>query len=126
MKRLNTRQSQLKRINTTPFQFVSIPGRINYPEHSLTFIIKGTFDLCDGRPAEISEEQLYPTGDEYFPTDIEMTGSVRYESDFAFHKPSADLLLAGHCHAPGEKAVKGCKVEFQVGGFSKELCCFSS
>ena len=108
-------------INSTPFQFAPIQGRLNFPDHSCTLIIKGTFDLSLGQSATLAKEQVYPTGDEYYSDDIDYTGSLRYESDFAFFKQKADLLLAGHCYAPGGKPAEGCRVGFHVGTNSKEL-----
>ena len=111
-------------INQTPFLFAPIAGRIGFPGHSLTLIVKGTFDLVPQGTAKISEEQLYPTGDLLYPDDDEGQGSRFYESDFAFYKPRADLLLVGKCHAPGGRPVPACKVSFGVGGHSKTLGVF--
>lgn len=111
-------------INKTPFLFAPIAGRISFPNHSYTLIVKGTFDIAHGQIPVPAHDQAYPTGDGYYPDDIDMTGSLRYESDFAFFKPKADLLLAGHCHSPSGKPVQGCRVGFQVGGISKELYVF--
>jgi uncharacterized protein YjbI with pentapeptide repeats len=114
----------LETINTTQLQFAYIPGRINFPGHSLTLIVKGTFDLSYGRNAVPSEEQHYPTGDEFYPDDVDMQGSCRYESDFAYFKPKTDLLLSGHCHSPNGKPVPACQVKFQVGSHQKILNVF--
>ena len=111
-------------INQTQFQFAQSSGRINFPGYSLTLILKGTFDLLQGQNAILSEEQLFPTGDEFFPDDVDMQGSCRYESDFAYFKPKADLLLSGHCHSPNGKPVPACHVKFQVGTHEKTLNVF--
>jgi uncharacterized protein YjbI with pentapeptide repeats len=71
-----------------------------------------------------AEEQLYPTGNEYYQDDDEQTGSCRYESDFAYVKPRADLLLVGKCHPQGGKAVPTCQVTFRVGSKSKTVAVF--
>ena len=80
-------------VNQTPFHYGPIAGRLNFPGHSLTLIVKGTFDLKPGQAATTSEEQLFLAGDEFYPDDDEMEGSTRYEADFAYFKPRADLLL---------------------------------
>ena len=109
-------------VNRTPFAYAHIAGRINFPGHSLTLIVKGTFDLHPGGAVTPSEEQVFPTGDEFYPEDdSEMTGSCRHEYDFAYYKPRTDLLLAGHCHAPNGNPVPGCRITFRVGSFSKSL-----
>ena len=110
--------------NQTQFQLAPYPGRINFPGHSLTLIVKGTFDLSPNKKASPSDEPLYPTGDEFFPDDVDMIGAPRYESDFAYFKPVTDLLLAGHCHCPGENPVPACPVTFSVGSVSRTLNVF--
>lgn len=102
-------------LNKTPYSFALIPGRMNYPGHSLTLIVKGTYALSPGQEAAPAKEQDFPTGDEYFPDDEGMLGSLRYESDFAYFKPHADLLLVGKCYVPGGKAAESCTATFQVG-----------
>ena len=108
-------------INSTPFRFGNIVGRVNFPHHSLTLIVKATFDLKPNEAAVPADDQLFPTGDEFAPLDRDQTGSVQYESDFAYFKPSADLLLTGSCHAPNGQAVKHCDVTFQVGDKRRTL-----
>ncbi len=103
-------------LTETPFTFAPVSGRIGFPGHSLTLVVKGTFDLRPDGSATIAEEALYPIGDEHLPDDEERTGPIRYASDFAPLKPAADLLLVGTCHAPGGTPVTECEVAFQVGG----------
>ena len=102
-------------LTDTPFTFAAVPGRIAFPAHSLTLVVKGTFDLHPGGPATIAGEPLHPTGDEYLPEDEERSGPIRYASDFAPLKPATDLLLVGTCHAPGGDPVGECEVALQVG-----------
>ncbi len=111
----------MKILNPTPFPFAPYAGRMGFPGHSMTLIVKGTFDLVHEGTATPADEQPFPTGDEPYPDDEESTGSARYESDFAYFKPRADLLLAGTCHPPGAHAVGECGVRFQVGGHGKAL-----
>lgn len=111
----------MKIVNSTPFPFAPYAGRVPHPGHSMTLIVKGTFDLVHEGVAQPADEQLFPTGDEYHADDDEGQGSVRYESDFAYFKPSADLLLAGTCLPPGGGDAHTCDVAFQVGRFGKRL-----
>jgi len=108
-------------VNQTPFQFAPLAGRLGYPEHSLTVIVKGTFDLAPGAPAGIADEQLPITGDLPYPDDAEGNGSPYYESDLGHFKPQADLLLVGTCHAPEGKPRPVGRVTFAVGEKSRTL-----
>jgi len=116
----------LEIINQTDFKFAYIAGRIPYPEHSLTLIIKGTFDLLPGQEAILAKEQLSPTGDEFYPDDEEMQGGARYSSDFAYFKPRADVLLVGKCHASKKTKVPARQVKFQAGSIVKNLNVFGN
>ena len=113
-------------VSSTPLKVAPLVGRLNFPKHSVTWIVKGTFDLQPGGSAVIAGDQPFPTGDEFFPDDAEKTGSPRYESDFAWHKPRADLLLVGACHAPNGRAVPSCPATFRVGNQSKTLAVFGN
>ncbi|MBC2714114.1 MAG: DUF2169 domain-containing protein [Desulfobacteraceae bacterium] len=111
-------------LNQSSLSFAFITGRVNFPKHSLTLIVKGTFDLKPESPAILSDDHVFPTGDELFPDDDEGNGSCRYSSDFAYYKPRTDILLIGKCYAPFGKAVPACKVNFQAGNHSKTLGVF--
>ncbi|MFO7713055.1 DUF2169 domain-containing protein [Desulfosarcina sp.] len=103
-------------INDTPYSFGCIAGRIPFPGHSLTLIVKGTFDLVPDGDLVASQEQQMTTGDEFYKDDEEMKGGPRYASDFSYFKPRADLSLVGHCHAPKGTLASARRVTFQVGG----------
>ena len=108
-------------LNQTPFGFATVVGRMSYPAHSVTLIVKGAFDLHAGGLATLAEDQPTPAGDEYFPGDEEQTGAPRYESDFAHFKPAADLLLVGACHAPDGHPTRECRATFGVGATERSL-----
>ena len=111
-------------INDTPLRFAPMPGRIRFPGHSLTLIVKGTFDLAPGEVASLADEQILPTGDEPYADDKEGTGSIRYPSDFVYAKPKADLLLVGSCYPPDGQPAQACRVSFQVGNRTRSLAVF--
>src|SRR5947209_3221211 len=113
-------------INQSVFQFGIISGRVNFPAHSVSLIVKGTFDLRHGKKAEIAKQQLFPTGSVSFESDDEMQGSSRYESDFAYFKPRADILLVGKCHVPAGKLAHNSSVTLRVGSKSKSLAVFGN
>ncbi len=114
----------MRYVNETPLTGAHVTGRLNFPGHSLTLIVKGTFDLRHGEPSAPAESPIFPMGDELYPDDGEMTGAPRYEYDFAQFKPRADLLLAGHCHPAGGKPVPASRVTFRVGPWSRSLYVF--
>ncbi|MGE3164091.1 MAG: DUF2169 domain-containing protein [Planctomycetota bacterium] len=114
----------MEAVNETPFAFAPLPGRMDYPRHSLTIIVKGTFDLTPGGVMKAAAEQQPITGDSYHPDDDEQQGSLRYESDLAYFKESTDLLLAGSCHTPGGKPLTSCPVSFRVGTHERRLLVF--
>ncbi|MEM7231710.1 MAG: DUF2169 domain-containing protein [Planctomycetota bacterium] len=107
--------------NQTPFTFAPVPGRMNFPGHSLTLVVKGTFHLVPGGVLSPVEEGEFPTGDTPYEDDDEGTGSPRYEFDYAYYKPKADLLLVGDCHVPGDDPLPQCPVTFAVGDQSRDL-----
>ena len=111
----------MQQVNQTPFAFACIAGRVKFPAHSLTLVVKGTFDLAPSGIPTASKKQVFPTADEFYPADEERTGSSRYESDFAYFKHHADLLLVGKCHSPAGKPVEACKVTFRVGSRERTL-----
>jgi uncharacterized protein YjbI with pentapeptide repeats len=108
-------------LNRTEYKFAYLPNRINFPGHSLTLIVKGTFALQPGKPTIATEEQLFPTGDELYPDDEEGLGAPRYENDFAPLKTNADLLLVGTCYPPNQTAVPFTRATFRVGQRAKTV-----
>lgn len=108
-------------LNHTQLTVAPLVGRVAFPNHSLTIIIKGTFDLVPDGTAEFAEEGLFPTGDEPYPGDDEGNGSNYYESDFGYYKPRTDLMLVGKCYAPGGAPAVSVPVTFQVGNRKKTL-----
>ncbi len=111
----------MKVINRTALTFAPLAGRSNFPGHSMTLIAKATYILKPGQPPIALPKQPFPTGDEFYPDDEEKIGPPRYESDFAYFKPKADLLLVGTCHPPGGTPIPVCHAVFQVGNKSVKL-----
>ena len=93
-----------------PFQYV------------LSTIVKGTFELVNNEPVAIAEEQAFASGDVAYPDAKHEQAAPRYPSDFVPWKPSADLMLVGHCHAPNQ-SVRRCPAVFSVGarGYALEV-----
>lgn len=95
-------------------------GKVAFPKTTITLIVKGTLMLTPGAATLTpADEQPPPTGDLFYDDDPQTT--VRYESDFAWFKPKADVLLAGHCHTPGGRPVGVCSVTFRAGPVDKTV-----
>jgi len=108
-------------INKSGLLYAPLVGRVGFPGHSLTLIVKGTFDLNLDGPCLLSKKQLFPTGDELPENEDGSIGSSLYESDFSYFKPRSDLLLVGKCYPPFSEPVQKCSVFFCVGETSKSL-----
>jgi len=112
----------MKTRNQTALNAAAISGRIGFPSHSLTVVVKGLFKLTPGRIDELADDELaFPTGDIPLFEDDETHSEIRYASDFAYYKSATDLMLAGKCHPPGGEAVRSCRVTFQVGSRGRSL-----
>lgn len=112
------------RIHTElPLTVAPVAGRIPFPGHSVTVVVKGLFRLEAGRLRELldDDELAFPTGDIPRFEDEDEHSEIRYASDFALYKPRADLMLVGRCHPPGGRAVPSCRVTFQVGQVGRSL-----
>lgn len=106
-------------VNNTKFEFLPLPGRLDYPRHSLTVVAKGTFELKPDAAATLADEQQPIEADVYEGDPA--TGSLRYESDLVYFKPHADLLLLASAYAPGGRPTGRCEVTFGVGGKRAKL-----
>ncbi len=116
--------NRVKKLKLTTYfagTFAPLAGRYNFPGHSMTLIAKATYRLQPGQPPVPVAKQPFPSGDEFYPDDEEKSGPPRYESDFAYFKPRADLLLVGKCYPPGGKPQPICAAVFRVGDKSGRL-----
>ncbi|HHJ17838.1 MAG TPA: DUF2169 domain-containing protein [Gammaproteobacteria bacterium] len=110
--------------NCTDYQFAILNGRLGFPGHSATFIVKGCFQLNNNGTVQPVEEQIFPTGDEYYPDDDEQQGSIRYPSDFSYFKARADMGVVGHCYAPSGTVVTSSAVRVAINDRARELHVF--
>jgi hypothetical protein len=105
-------------VNRTPFQVEALPFKGPGNQPVLTMIVKGTFEIRPGEPAALASEQIpVAFGDEVYSEN----GGVKFEADIAPFKPRADIVLVGHAHAPGGKAVTALDVTLRVGELSKTI-----
>jgi uncharacterized protein YjbI with pentapeptide repeats len=114
----------VKSLNQTGLQVAWVSGRVGYPNHSLTVMIKGTFRLQpNGIPTLVEAgEALLVDGDRHIGDDTQK--SLEYATDFAFYKPQTDLLFKGSCYVPDGKTEELCKVSFGIKGEQQILYVF--
>ena len=101
----------------TPLMIAWLAGAAGRQGLDATWIVKGTFDLEDGAPARFAAASIPPGGDVPYEG---LEGSVRCPSDFAPHKPAAELLLVGAAHAPGGRPVAALKAAVALGSWRKQ------
>lgn len=106
-------------INETGLRFGVIPGRVPPAPLTATLIVKGAFALRPNAAAELLPDADQPPLDGDKSWDDDPGRGLRSAGDFAPFKTGTDLLLAGHCHAPGGKPVPYTQVSFGVGNFRK-------
>jgi hypothetical protein len=83
-------------------------------------VVKGTFELGVDGEARLAEEQeplVYADVHHGDPG----TTSVRYECDFAMHKPMTDVIVNGDAVSPTGRPVKQLTVGLEIGGARKEI-----
>jgi uncharacterized protein YjbI with pentapeptide repeats len=100
-------------INETGFAIGWLPGQLDFPNHTISLIVKGVFDLKQNDLAVPKEGEAEPLcGDLHH--DDNPAASILYESDFVHFKPNADILLSGTCKVPEGKESTFCPVIFEV------------
>jgi hypothetical protein len=105
-------------VNQTNYHIAWIAGKKDHPADSLTLCVKATFQLVPDAVAVAAETQML-MGDIYIDDDINK--GLLYDSDFAYFKENADLLLKGTCYTPEAIPVAKCSVCFAVAGTQKTL-----
>ena len=105
-------------VNQTNYHIAWIAGKKDHPADSLTLCVKATFQLVPDAAAVAAETQML-MGDIYIDDDINK--GLTYDSDFAYFKENADLLLKGTCYTPEAIPVPKCSVCFAVAGTQKTL-----
>lgn len=105
-------------VNPTMLQIAWIAHKKEFPKDCLSFIVKGTFELVQNELAK-QIDSLPVTGDEFEL--FNPNNGLIYESDFAYFKENADLLLKANCHTPQKQPMTQCDVTFTVAGQSRTL-----
>jgi hypothetical protein len=83
-------------------------------------VIKGSFRTSPGGELRLASEQrpLVETDEHYGAPEHT---PVRYENDFALHKPLTDVLVVGKAVAPGRVPVQELLVRLEVAGQAKDV-----
>jgi hypothetical protein len=93
----------LQQVNDTPLKLAWLPGSLQAPDHSLTLVVKGCFDLVAEGKAVVCEDPDAGAimGDLYVGD--EPTASLSYANDLVIYKPKADLTLSGVAYPPPDQ-----------------------
>lgn len=83
-------------------------------------VVKGTFEADVKGNLSLAREQrpLVATDEHYGDPE---TSCVRYEGDFARHKPLTDVVVVGKAVAPGGRPVTELLVRLEIAGRSKDV-----
>lgn len=111
----------MKIVNKSDFICLTVPGQLNYPNHSLSFVIKGSFNLSNNSEFIPGEVQADIAADLCLSSENAKGESLYYDSDATPFKPSADIIVHGSCYPPNGQASKACKCSVSVGDFQHEL-----
>ncbi|MGH2958265.1 MAG: DUF2169 family type VI secretion system accessory protein, partial [Solirubrobacterales bacterium] len=107
---------QLK--NETPFKATIAAMPDTDGVDALWAIVKATFTIGDS--LEIAEQQV-PIALESVHQGEPAVSSITTPSDIGLRKPGTDVLLLGHAHAPGGRAVKESDVSLRIGSLAKSV-----
>jgi hypothetical protein len=110
-------------VNQSNYHIAWIAGKKDHPDDSLTLCVKASFQLQPDGMAIPAETQVL-NGDIYVDDDV--TKGLLYDSDFAYFKENADLLLKGTCYTPGGQPIPTCQVRFAVANVEKSLNVFGT
>ncbi len=91
-------------------------------EH-VVVVAKGTFDILpDGTCVLAMKQKPLVKADEYYGEPG--ISSIRYESDFVFHKPMADVVVNGTAYSPNGKPSRRLDATLKVGTIHKTSRCY--
>jgi uncharacterized protein YjbI with pentapeptide repeats len=113
----------VKVVNRTGYAFVPLMGRVHFPAHTATLVVKAAFRLVPGGECVPVDEQPGIEGDVLSKAKVP---ECLYDADMAPFKPHADVLFTGNCYAPGGTPVTTCPVLFRVGSWAKALACIGN
>lgn len=105
--------------NETPFAFEAVPVADEHGRPVVVTQVKATFDMhVDGRLSIADEQRPVAPAGEWWGAPGE--SSMRYEPEIALAKPSTDIVLVGHAHAPAS-GVGRLEVQLSVGPVERHV-----
>lgn len=107
--------------NKTPYRTGSFVNTIKQPNDVVAVLIKGTFTIDPGGPAQPAPNQARLCGETSYPDAPDL--SCLYPSDHVPYKPKTDIMVIGDCHPDGGSA-ETAKVAIELGPLRKELAVF--
>ena len=77
------------------------------------FVVKRSYDLEPGKARPALMQRPLHTADKYFEAGLDpLRSPMRYETDLMPPKVACDVIVNGHCYAPGGEAVQAvCSVQ---------------
>ncbi|MEZ4394541.1 MAG: DUF2169 domain-containing protein [Polyangiales bacterium] len=111
-------------LKDTPFAFGFLVYALRPPQRSLVVVVKGTFIRGDDgawAPAP-EDDQVGCSGEAHWDDDDAQ--SLRYDTDFALHKPRGEVHLAGTFHAPQGQTVTSGVASFRFGAMQRAFAVF--
>lgn len=110
----------MRYVKDSPLELGYRVGMLRPPQHSLTVVVKGTFDPAAGDPAPFAEEQEPVSGEAHLDDDVERAPCT--PSDLALFKPAGELLVIGKAWAT--KPAPAVMASFRVGSIAKRFAVF--
>jgi len=108
--------------NDSPYVYDSLHSNDENGDAILVAIVKATFAIDKTSQLVLADEQadITYTGETWQGND---NGAYIYEPETAFIKPTSDIVLVGHAHAPKRGATK-VEVSLNVGAYEKTVRVF--
>jgi hypothetical protein len=108
-----------KLYNSTPLLFTPLEEPAGFGRNTVSFIVKGSFDIVPGAPATPARDQKPFAGDTPFMDPIGR--SLAWPSDLVPWKPNTDFIVIGAFHQPGGIPAPEGRCGFRFGPLAKSL-----
>jgi hypothetical protein len=109
----------LRVVSPYSFPVLPLPWEAKPGQRMLTVVVKATFRLVPGGEAVLADAQDPLGGDQ--PWQGDARAALFRPTDWVPFKPRADVLLAGHAHAPRRAPVEALVARLACGGVDKSV-----